>query len=277
MQVQTVNYAAENVSEILTRSLHETGFAILENHPISNTQVQSIYEKWGDFFASESKHEFLRDLEKQDGYFPFRSENAKGVDLKDLKEFYHVFPWGRVPPELEVETRKLYNDLFNLGLTLLKWLDSTIPSHVRENLSEPLDEMMQGSEQSLLRILHYPPIDGDVEPGAIRAAAHEDINLITLLVAGSEPGLQAQDKAGEWHDISCDPGMITINNGDMLALATGNYFPSTPHRVINPDGKNNNSRFSIPMFLHPRPEVMLNDVLSAEGYLLNRLKEIGLK
>ncbi|MDC0394399.1 isopenicillin N synthase family oxygenase [Alphaproteobacteria bacterium] len=277
MQVQTVNYAAENVSEILTRSLHETGFAILENYPISNTQVQSIYEKWGDFFASESKHEFLRDLEKQDGYFPFRSENAKGVDLKDLKEFYHVFPWGRVPPELEVETRKLYNDLFNLGLTLLKWLDSTIPSHVRENLSEPLDEMMQGSEQSLLRILHYPPIDGDVEPGAIRAAAHEDINLITLLVAGSEPGLQAQDKAGEWHDISCDPGMITINNGDMLALATGNYFPSTPHRVINPDGKNNNSRFSIPMFLHPRPEVMLNDVLSAEGYLLNRLKEIGLK
>lgn len=277
MQVQTVNYAAENVSEILTRSLHETGFAILENHPISNTQVQSIYEKWGDFFASESKHEFLRDLEKQDGYFPFRSENAKGVDLKDLKEFYHVFPWGRVPPELEVETRKLYNDLFNLGLTLLKWLDSTIPSHVRENLSEPLDEMMQGSEQSLLRILHYPPIDGDVEPGAIRAAAHEDINLITLLVAGSEPGLQAQDKAGEWHDISCDPGMVTINNGDMLALATGNYFPSTPHRVTNPDGKNNNSRFSIPMFLHPRPEVMLNDVLSAEGYLLNRLKEIGLK
>ena len=277
MQVQTVNYAAENVSEILTRSLHETGFAILENHPMSNTQVQSIYEKWGDFFASESKHEFLRDLEKQDGYFPFRSENAKGVDLKDLKEFYHVFPWGRVPPELEVETRKLYNDLFNLGLTLLKWLDSTIPSHVRENLSEPLDEMMQGSEQSLLRILHYPPIDGDVEPGAIRAAAHEDINLITLLVAGSEPGLQAQDKAGEWHDISCDPGMITINNGDMLALATGNYFPSTPHRVINPDGKNNNSRFSIPIFLHPRPEVMLNDVLSAEGYLLNRLKEIGLK
>jgi len=106
MQVQTVNYAAENVSEILTRSLHETGFAILENYPISNTQVQSIYEKWGDFFASESKHEFLRDLEKQDGYFPFRSENAKGVDLKDLKEFYHVFPWGRVPPELEVETRE---------------------------------------------------------------------------------------------------------------------------------------------------------------------------
>ena len=89
--------------------------------------------------------------------------------------------------------------------------------------------------------------------------------------------MQAQDKAGNWHDISCDPGMITINNGDMLAMASNKYFPSTPHRVVNPDGKNNNSRYSIPMFLHPRPEVMLNNVLSAEGYLLNRLKEIGLK
>jgi isopenicillin N synthase-like dioxygenase len=256
MQVQTVSYTAKDAAETLTRSLHETGFAILEDHPISSEQVQSIYDNWGAFFASEAKHEFLRDMEKQDGYFPFRSENAKGVDLKDLKEFYHVF---------------------SLGLTLLKWLDSTIPSDVHDILSEPLDEMMHGSQQSLLRILHYPPIQQDVESGAIRAAAHEDINLITLLVAGSEPGLQAQDKAGKWHDISCDPGMITINNGDMLAMASNNYFPSTPHRVVNPDGENNNSRYSIPMFLHPRPEVMLNNVLSAEGYLLNRLKEIGLK
>ena len=188
-----------------------------------------------------------------------------------------MFPWGRVPPELEVETRKLYNDLVGLGLTLLRWLNENMPREILNKLSEPLDGMMHGSEQSLLRILHYPPIEKDVEPGAIRAAAHEDINLITLLVAGSEPGLQAQDKEGKWHDISCDSGMITINNGDMLAMASENYFPSTPHRVINPSGKNNNSRYSIPMFLHPRPEVMLNDVLTADEYLLSRLKEIGLK
>ena len=162
-------------------------------------------------------------------------------------------------------------------MTLLKWLDNCLPSNVQNTLSESLEKMMQGSEQSLLRILHYPPIQEDIEPGAIRAAAHEDINLITLLVAGSEPGLQAQDKTGKWHDISSDPGMITINNGDMLAMASENYFPSTPHRVINPEGKKNNSRYSIPMFLHPRPEVMLSNVLSAESYLQNRLKEIGLK
>ena len=277
MQVQTIDYNASNAPEILTRSLHETGFAVLANHPISEKQVKSIYDNWGKFFASDTKHHFTRDMEKHDGYFPFRSENAKGVEIKDLKEFYHVFPWGRVPPELETETRKLYNDLFGLGLTLLKWLDNCLPPKVQNTLSESLEKMMQGSEQSLLRILHYPPIQKDIEPGAIRAAAHEDINLITLLVAGSEPGLQAQDKTGKWHDISSDPGMITINNGDMLAMASENYFPSTPHRVINPEGKKNNSRYSIPMFLHPRPEVMLSNVLSAESYLQNRLKEIGLK
>ena len=157
MKVETVSFTSDDAAETLMRSLHETGFAILEDHPISSEQVQSIYDNWGEFFASEKKHVYLRDMENQDGYFPFRSENAKGVDLKDLKEFYHVFPWGRVPPELEEETRKLYNDLVNLGLTLLKWLDSKLPSNVHDILSEPLDEMMQGSEQSLLRILHYPP------------------------------------------------------------------------------------------------------------------------
>ena len=115
MKVQTVSYKAEKAPETLTRSLHETGFAILEDHPISSEQVQSVYKNWGAFFANESKNQYLRDMEKQDGYFPFRSENAKGVDIKDLKEFYHVFPWGRVPPELEKETRKLYNDLVSLG------------------------------------------------------------------------------------------------------------------------------------------------------------------
>ena len=108
---------------------------------------------------------------------------------------------------------------------------------------------MQASQQSLLRILHYPPVSAEEDAAAIRAAAHEDINLITLLLAGSQPGLQARDKQGQWHDVPCDPGMITINNGDMLSLATNGYFPSTTHRVINPDDKLNLSRYSMPMFL----------------------------
>ena len=140
----------------------------------------------------------------------------------------------------------------------------------------PLGDMMEGSDQSLLRILHYPPVE-DAEPGAIRAAAHEDINLITLLLSGSKPGLQARDSDGAWHDIACDPGMITINNGDMLALATGNHFPSTTHRVTNPDAGQNVSRYSMPMFLHPRPDAPLTADVTADQYLQKRLKEIGLK
>ena len=143
-------------------------------------------------------------------------------------------------------------------------------------LSMPLDQMMEGSNQSLLRILHYPPVEQS-EPGAIRAAAHEDINLITLLLSGSKPGLQAMDKAGNWHDVACDPGMITINNGDMLAMATADYYPSTTHRVTNPDAGQNVSRYSMPMFLHPRPEVLLRPGTTADDYLQERLREIGLK
>ena len=117
----------------------------------------------------------------------------------------------------------------------------------------------------------------EAEPGAIRAAAHEDINLITLLLSGSKPGLQAQDANGNWHDVACDAGMITINNGDMLAKATGDYFPSTTHRVTNPDAGQNVSRYSMPMFLHPRPDVPLQPGLTADDYLQQRLREIGLK
>ena len=94
----------------------------------------------------------------------------------------------------------------------------------------PLDEMMRESQMaSFLRILHYPPVEEQIEEGAIRAAAHEDINLITLLLAGSQPGLQAQDSAGNWHDVSCDTGMITINNGDMLSLASGKIIIHQQH------------------------------------------------
>ena len=278
------------------------------NFPFGFKELEGIHSRT-DFDLTQHEQysgKKLRyfDPEINDSYVPYVVETSIGLDrmfLAVLAASYHEeeldekntrivlkIPDFLAPYKLAIlplvkkdglsdYARKLYNDLFGLGLTLLKWLDNCLPSNVQNTLSESLEKMMQGSEQSLLRILHYPPIQEDIEPGAIRAAAHEDINLITLLVAGSEPGLQAQDKTGKWHDISSDPGMITINNGDMLAMASENFFPSTPHRVINPEGKKNNSRYSIPMFLHPRPEVMLSNVLSAESYLQNRLKEIGLK
>ena len=164
-----------------------------------------------------------------------------------------MYPWGRVPEDLEAFTRKLYADLTAIGIELLSWLDQLMPDEISASLSMPLQEMMQASQQSLLRILHYPPVSAEEDAAAIRAAAHEDITLITLLLAGSQPGLQARDKQGQWHDVPCDPGMITINYGDMLSLATNGYFPSPTHRVINPDDKLEvdgfNARALAPCFL----------------------------
>ena len=277
MKIETVDYTASDAGERLARSLRETGFAVLANHPIRADRIDEAYALWGGFFASDSKLNYLRNYEKQDGYFPFKSEHAKDAQKKDLKEFYHVYPWGRVPEDLEAFTRQLYADLTAIGIELLSWLDQLMPDEISASLSMPLQEMMQASQQSLLRILHYPPVSAEEDAAAIRAAAHEDINLITLLLAGSQPGLQARDKQGQWHDVPCDPGMITINNGDMLSLATKGYFPSTTHRVINPDDKLNLSRYSMPMFLHPHPDVKLRQDFTAEAFLQERLKEIGLK
>ncbi len=277
MDVRTVDYRAGNAGEALTESLLNTGFAVLENHPISAARLEEIYTAWGRYFASPTKHDYLRDPDRQDGFFPFKSEHAKGATAKDLKEFYHVYPWGRVPDELAQVTRAIYADLQALGTELLSWIDRYMDEGCRSQLLQPLADMMEESEQSLLRILHYPPLEEAPEENAIRAAAHEDINLITLLVAGSQPGLQALDKSGNWQNISCDAGMITINNGDMLSEATGGIFPSTTHRVVNPDASSNQSRYSMPMFLHPRPDVELRQGFSADDFLQQRLKEIGLK
>mgnify|MGYP003322125414 FL=1 len=142
----------------------------------------------------------------------------------------------------------------------------------------PLDRMIQDSKTNLLRIIHYPPLNGNEQKGEIRGAAHEDINLITVLVSGTQPGLQVQDTDGSWHDVSCDPGCLAINTGDMLQEASGGYYPSTTHQVINPSGVISNvSRYSMPLFLHPRDTIQLSDGYTARQYLDERLTEIGLK
>ena len=138
--------------------------------------------------------------------------------------------------------------------------------------------MIKDSKTNLLRIIHYPPFIGSEDSQSLRAAPHEDINLITLLVAGTKPGLEAQDKNGNWHKISTDPGTIIVNIGDMLKEVSGGYYPSTTHRVVNPESESaNNSRFSMPLFLHPRDNVQLSTHYTAKTYLKERLFEIGLK
>ena len=276
MRVETIDYKTSNARHALQRSLRDTGFAVLANHPITSDRITSLYDGWGAFFAGEEKFDFAVQPPRQHGYFAFQSENAQDSKVKDLKEFFHVYPDSPLPDKLALMTEAIYADLQNLGLEILSWIQHETPDEIANHFSMPLDDMMRGSKQSLLRILHYPPIE-NAEQGAIRAAAHEDINLITLLLSGSKPGLQAKDADGNWHDISCDPGMITINNGDMLAMVSDDYYPSTTHRVVNPDVNQNQSRYSMPMFLHPRSEVLLKPGMTADSYLQERLKEIGLK
>ena len=277
MEVLKVKYGSPEAAERFCYSLKSTGFAVLTEHPIPFELVKRVYEKWGTFFTSSEKHQYTFKADSQAGYFPFRSENAKDYNIKDLKEFFHIYPRSEMPEFLREDTWELYTRLVGLGEQLLKWVDIASPLEIRNQFSMPVSEMTQNSGENLLRIIHYPPIQGNEEQGAIRAAAHEDINLITLLCSATTAGLEVMDTAGDWHDVPCDPGSIAINAGDMLQLASKGYFKSTTHRVVNPKGDAAKlPRYSMPLFLHPRPDVKLSDDITSGVYLKQRLQEIGL-
>jgi isopenicillin N synthase-like dioxygenase len=277
MEVLKVSYHSPEAAERFCHSLKTTGFAVITGHPIPTDLVNRVYQKWADFFNSQEKHAYTFKPESQAGYFPFRSENAKDYNIKDLKEFFHVYPRSEMPEFLKQDTWDLYNRLVDLGGELLKWVEVASPEEVRKLFSMPLHEMTTNSNENLLRVIHYPPLKGDEEDGAIRAAAHEDINLITLLYSATTAGLEVLDTHGKWHDVPCDPGSIAINAGDMLQMASKGYYKSTTHRVVNPHGPEaKKPRYSMPLFLHPRPDVLLADGVTSGGYLKQRLQEIGL-
>ncbi|EEX40653.1 isopenicillin N synthase family dioxygenase [Vibrio furnissii] len=277
MKLDTVDYLAPDAAEQFVKSLRETGFGVLKNHPIPKELVESIYENWYQFFTSARKNEFQFNVDTQDGYFPPSvSEVAKGHTVKDIKEYFHVYPWGQIPQELKEQILDYYDRANAFVAELLSWVEAHAPADVQARFSIALSEMINGSEKTLLRVLHYPPMSGDEEPGAIRAAAHEDINLLTVLPASNEPGLQVMGSDGSWIDVPCDFGNLIINIGDMLQEASGGYFPSTTHRVINPSGeRQTQSRISLPLFLHPKPEVVLSERYTAHSYLMERLRELG--
>jgi len=252
---------------------------VLTNHPIAKEKVQAIYDTWYTFFMDEAKHDFLFNPETQDGYFPPSvSEVAKGHSVKDIKEYFHCYPWGRMPENLKEQVMEYYDLANDLAQELLGWIELHAPSDVKAKFTQSLPSMVKDSEGTLLRVLHYPPMTGEEEPGAIRAAAHGDINLLTVLPAANEPGLQVIASDGSWYDVPCDFGNIIINIGDMLQEASGGYYPSTIHRVINPTGgRSTHSRISLPLFLHPKPEVVLSDRYTADSYLEERLRELGVK
>lgn len=277
MKLEAVDYQADNADKLFVESLHRTGFGVLKNHPIQQKTVSDIYAHWHAFFNTDRKQEFLFDKQTQDGFFPITvSETAKGFKKKDIKEYFHYYPWGKCPPELKQELTDYYDAANKLAAELLTWVEKYSPEEVSRHYSQPLSRMIKDSQQTLLRVLHYPPLTGDEEADAIRAAAHEDINLLTILPAANEPGLQVKGTGDEWIDVPSDFGNLIINIGDMLQEASGGYFPSTSHRVINPAGADmTKARISLPLFLHPRPDVVLSERHTADSYLKERLRELG--
>lgn len=260
---------------IFGRGLEHFGFVTVINHGVDHALLARAYDIARRAFAlpSETKRKYeTPENGRNTGYASFGVEHAKDDPRADLKEFWHVrkhvadaerlFP-DEVPGFGDT-CLALFDALDGVAARLLGLLD--------EHLGMPAGRFagMVKDGKTLLRLLHYPEIVG--EPDGMRAAAHEDINFVTLLVAATASGLEVKTRDGRWIAVDNPPDAIIVNSGDMLKACTGGRIPSTTHRVVNGDGK---PRYSIPFFVHPRPEVFLTPELTADAYLRHRLIEIG--
>lgn len=290
----------------LMASFMETGFAVIENHGLDQSVIDRVYGVSRDFFAlspEEKQSYFDPNGAGQRGYTPFGTENAKGFAKIDLKEFWHTgrdlppgHPYSAIMPDtpsvsevadFDRATRDLFNAFDRLGARILR--------SVADGLG--LDRDWFASKvrygNSILRLLHYPAQTEPPPEGSVRAAAHEDINVITLLLGADEAGLQVRPRGHEdWISIEAPKGSMVINVGDMLQRLTNKVLQSTSHRVVNPAPERSRySRYSMPFFLHFEPEVMIESLpgcvtadnpdhfpepITANEYLMERLREIGL-
>ena len=281
----------------------EIGFVALKGHFLSDTISDKLYSEVKNFFdlPTNTKESYeIEGIGGQRGYTSFGKESAKGKSEGDLKEFWH-FGQEVINNEIlkneypeNVVVKEVPN--FNIvGMETYKMLEKTAIYVLRAlalyiGLDEFYFDKFVINGNSILRPIHYPPIQGEPK-GAVRAAAHGDINLITLLMGASASGLEVQNKKGEWIPVTALPEQLVINVGDMLERLTNNKLRSTIHRVVNPPRKDwNKSRYSIPFFTHPISEMPLNclpecisesqpkkyEDITAGEFLNERLKELGL-
>lgn len=274
MKIPIIDYRSQDAAAQFVESIKSTGFAVLTNTFVGQDLIKRTYDQFAYLLKQGSLEKF--NPETQAGYFPLNSEKAKDSNIYDLKEFYHFFP-NAVPYQnnpFSISVDAVCLELEDLGLEILDWLQKAYPEATEVNWSQAV----QNSRNTLLRVLHYPPLTGQETEGAVRSAPHEDINFITLLPAATQPGLQVKDLNGNWHEVPTDANSIVVNIGDMLQLLTKGFYPSTTHRVVNPTS-DNTSRYSMPLFLHPHPETILSRDTgkTAKQYLDERLAEIGLK
>ena len=286
-------------SDDLGMSFNQTGFAIIKNHDLRKELTDELYKVIKAFFDLDDEKKikyYFPDLCGQRGYVVKGQEHAKGSKKGDLKEFFHMGnpsisnPQNIWPHEIDNFNEigsEVFITLENIGLSLLR----AISMYLNLNINY-FEEKVKGGE-SILRSIHYFPLDpSDISDGAVRAAAHGDINLITILMGASADGLEILTKQNKWIPISSKEDELVINVGDMLERLTNKRLLSTVHRVVNPSiDKLGTSRYSIPFFMHPKPEMDLSclescysqnnpkqfEDITARRFLEERLRDIGLK
>ena len=281
-----------NSINILSDALEDHGFFSITEHGLSNELVDKCYQLSKQFFdlEYEIKNKYSSVGSKgARGYTPKGIETAVGENVPDQKEFWHhgtvvddTFD-QKIPkniiidemPEFNKYYDELYLELHKIGSRVLSVIALSLD--IDKNFFTPWIE----KGNSLLRSIHYPPVDSNLNPH--RARAHEDINLITLLIGAEEGGLEVLNKDGSWIKVSPSSEAIVCNIGDMMQLVTDKKLKSTTHRVIQDKLTESKPRYSIPFFLHPAPSINLRSIFrdSDEGILANdfldqRLKEIKL-
>lgn len=284
-------------------ALTDIGFFSVEDHGVDMKLIDKAYSIAAEFFEmpEEKKKQYENlAIKGQRGYTSYGREHAKDSKAADLKEFWHVgrdlppghelnkvYPdnlWPKEIPEFKTVYLELFRQIETCAMTLLE----ACALYLGESKNRFTSIAENGN--SILRIIHYPPIPAHRDPSSIRAGAHEDINLITLLCEATTGGLELLQRDGTWRPIHALKGQIVCDTGDMIQNLTNGVLKSTTHRVVNPDNSRER-RFSMPFFMHPRAEASLNPLescikrqggkklfrdITAGEYLMERLKEIGL-
>jgi isopenicillin N synthase-like dioxygenase len=290
--IEEIGHAYENI-----------GFVALKGHFLDEALVDNLYSEIKNFFElpEEVKEKYeIPGIGGQRGYVSFGKESAKGKKEGDLKEFWHFGQYvdadsqyaKEYPDNVDVEALPKFNEV---GKQTDQMLEKTAKFVLRSlalhlNLEETYFDKYIKNGNSILRPIHYPPIATEPK-GAERAAAHGDINLITLLMGAQGKGLQVQNHEGEWIDAVAEPDELMINVGDMLSRHSNNKLKSTIHRVTNPPKEMwGTSRYSIPFFMHPISDMKLDvlesciddenpkqfEDITAGDFLNERLRELGL-
>ena len=294
----------ETIADELGRSFGEYGFAVVRDHGIPQDLIDEAERVSKAFFALPDAVKRAYKIEGGGGargYTPFGTEKAKDAEVFDLKEFWHVgrdLPAGHplaefMAPNIWPTEVEGFHETMAALFTAFEVAGGRVLEAIALHLGRPRNFFAASvtDGNSVMRLLHYPPLGEGAPEGAIRAAGHEDINTITLLLGAEEAGLELLAKDGQWHAVDVPAGALVINVGDMLQRQTNGKLRSTTHRVVNPRGEAaRRARYSMPFFLHFRPDFLIEPLpecvgegtaaapepITAHDYLMQRLREINL-